>query len=106
VNTQVKLAGFVLLAVSSITPAVAQSAGADIYKAKCQICHGVTGMADTSVGKALKVKPVSDPEVRKFSSAAMIEATRNGMGKMQPFKNKLTDAEINDAVAHFRAFIK
>jgi hypothetical protein len=36
----------------------------------------------------------------------MIEATRNGMGKMQPFKNKLTDAEINDAVAHFRSFIK
>ena len=36
----------------------------------------------------------------------MIDATRNGMGKMQPFKNKLTDAEIKDSVARFRSFIK
>jgi mono/diheme cytochrome c family protein len=84
----------------------AQSSGEAVYKAKCQNCHGVTGMADTAVGKALKVKPVSDPAVLKFTNAAMIDATRNGMGKMQSFKDKLTDAEIRAAVAYFRSLAK
>jgi mono/diheme cytochrome c family protein len=61
-------------------------------------------LADTAVGKALKVKPVTDPAVRKFTEAEMVAATRNGMGKMQPFKDKLTDAQIKDAVACFRSF--
>jgi mono/diheme cytochrome c family protein len=85
---------------------LAQSPGEATYKAKCQSCHGVAGMAETTVGKALKVKPVTDPEVRKFTEAAMIEATRSGMGKMQPYKGKLSDAEIKDAVARFRSFMK
>ena len=36
----------------------------------------------------------------------MIEAVRNGMGKMQPFKDKLTDAQIKDSVAFFRSLMK
>jgi mono/diheme cytochrome c family protein len=97
------LAAVVLLAG---TMSFAQSSGEATYKAKCQNCHGATGMADTAVGKALKVKPVTDPEVRKFTAAAMVEATRNGMGKMQPFKDKLSDAQIKESVDHFRSFIK
>jgi mono/diheme cytochrome c family protein len=63
-------------------------------------------MADTAVGKALKVKPVSDPAVLKFTNAAMIDATRNGMGKMQSFKDKITDAQIKDSVDYFRSLMK
>jgi cytochrome c6 len=88
------------------TVGFAQAPGEIIYKAKCQSCHGATGMADTTVGKALKVKPVTDPDVKKSTEAAMIDATRNGAGKMQPYKGKLTDAEIKDSVARFRSFIK
>ena len=84
----------------------AQGAGADVYKAKCQNCHGAAGLADTAVGKALKVKPVTDPAVAKFTEAAMIEATRNGTGKMQAFKDKLTEAEIRASVAYFRTLMK
>jgi len=36
----------------------------------------------------------------------MIEAVRDGMGKMQPYKGKLTDAQIKDAVTQFRTFLK
>jgi len=36
----------------------------------------------------------------------MIAATKNGMGKMQPFKDKLTEAQVKDAVAYFRTFMK
>jgi cytochrome c6 len=83
-----------------------QAAGEATYKAKCQMCHGATGMADAGAGKTLKVKPVTDPEVAKMNEAQMIAATRNGMGKMQPYKDKLTDAQIKDAVGYFRTFLK
>jgi len=84
----------------------AQSGGEATYKAKCQMCHGATGMADSGAGKAMKVKPATDPEVKKLSEAQMIAATKNGMGKMQPFKDKLTDAQIKDSVDYFRTFVK
>jgi cytochrome c6 len=97
-----------LAAILSLAGAIgfAEAPGEATYKAKCQSCHGATGMADTAAGKAIKVKPVTDPSVKKFSEAEMIAATKNGMGKMQPFKDKLTDAQIKDAVVYFRAFVK
>lgn len=97
-----------LAAVLSLAGAVslAQSSGEATYKAKCQMCHGATGMADSGAGKAMKVKPATDPEVKKMSEAEMIAATKNGMGKMTAFKDKLTDAQIKDAVDHFRTFTK
>src|SRR5690242_19043972 len=84
---------------------VAQS-GEATYKAKCQMCHGATGMADSGAGKAMKVKPVTDPDVKKMAEVDMIKATENGMGKMTAFKGKLSDAEIKSSVEHFRPFIK
>ncbi len=80
--------------------------GADVYKAKCQMCHGAAGMADTAPARAMKVKPVSDPEVKKLSEAQMVDAVRKGMGKMQPYQDKLTDAQIKGSVAYFRTFLK
>lgn len=82
----------------------AQSAGEATYKAKCQMCHGAKGMADTGAGKAMKVKPITDPEVKALSEAKMIDAVEKGMGKMQAYKGKLSDAEIKDAVSCFRTF--
>lgn len=80
--------------------------GEATYKAKCQMCHGEKGLADSGPGKAMKVKPATDPEVKKQSEAQMIDAVRNGMGKMQAYKDKLTDAQIKDAVGYFRTFVK
>ena len=84
----------------------AQSSGQDVYKTKCVSCHGAAGMADSGAGKMLKVKPITDPEVKKMNQAQMVEAVKNGMGKMQPFKGKLTDAQIKDSVDYFRTFLK
>jgi len=98
---------FVLAAMFSLAGvlSVAQS-GEATYKAKCQMCHGATGMADSGAGKAMKVKPVTDPDVKKMSEAEMIKSTENGVGKMTAFKGKLSDAEIKGAVEYFRTFIK
>ena len=45
-------------------------------------------------------------DVAKMSEAEMIGATKNGSGKMTPYKDKLTDAQIKDAVGYFRTFLK
>jgi len=91
-----------LAAILSMAGAVsfAQS-GQDTYKAKCQSCHGATGMADTGAGKAMKVKPVNDPDVKKLSQADMIAVTTNGKGKMPAYKGKLTDDQIKAAVDYY-----
>jgi cytochrome c6 len=80
----------------------AQSAEA-VYKSKCQMCHGEKGLADSAAGKSMKVKPVTDPEVKKMTEAQMVEAVHNGMGKMQPYKDKLSDAQIKELVTYFRS---
>ena len=84
----------------------AQSSAEALYKAKCQMCHGEKGLADSGAGKAMKVKPVTDPDVKKINEAQMVDAVKDGMGKMQPYKDKLTDAQIKDVVTYFRSFAK
>lgn len=105
-NTKARVAGLVLLALSTIGTAFAQDSGADTYKAKCQMCHGAAGLADSGAGKAMNVRPATHPDVKKMTEAEMIAAVTNGMGKMQAFKGKLTEAQIKDSVAYFRTFVK
>lgn len=84
----------------------AQSSAEAVYKAKCQMCHGEKGLADSPAGKSMKVKPATDADVKKMSETEMVEAVKNGMGKMQPYKDKLSDAQIKDVVSYFRTFAK
>ena len=95
----------ILVVLLAGTVGFAQS-GEATYKAKCQMCHGEKGLADSGAGKAMKVKPATDPDVKKMSEAQMFDAVHDGMGKMQPYKDKLTDAQIKDAVGYFRTFTK
>jgi len=95
-----------MMAATTMTTAFAQSSGADIYKAKCQSCHGAEGVPNPGIAKMMGVKPVSDPSVKAESEAQMIADTANGKGKMQPFKGKLTDAQIKGAVDYFRTLAK
>jgi cytochrome c5 len=102
IRFELALAAVVLLAGAM---GFAQS-GEATYKAKCQMCHGAAGIPSPAMAKNMGVKAASDPSVREFSESRMIDATKNGMDKMQPFKGKLTDAQIKDAVDYFRTFIK
>jgi mono/diheme cytochrome c family protein len=99
------IAAIAMLA-ATMTVAFGQGPGAEVYKAKCQMCHGAAGMADSGPGKVMKVKPATDPVLKKMSEEQMVDAVRNGMGKMQAYKDKLTDAQIKDSVAYFRTFVK
>jgi len=84
----------------------AQSDGAATYKAKCAMCHGATGMADSGAGKSMKVKPVNDPDVKAMTEAQMVTITTDGKGKMPSFKGKLTDDQIKQSVDFYRSLGK
>jgi cytochrome c6 len=77
---------------------VAQT-GADTYKAKCQMCHGATGLGDTPAGKAMKARPFNLPDVLKESDADLLTVIKTGKNKMPAFAGKLTDAQMNDVLA-------
>jgi cytochrome c6 len=98
----VKLAAICTLAVAITLPALAQNSGADIFKAKCQMCHGPDGTGDTPAGRAIKAASFKSPVLVKTPDADLIAAVKNGKGKMPSYAGKLTDDQIKAAVAYIR----
>jgi cytochrome c6 len=78
----------------------AQSTGEAVYKANCQSCHGSTGTPSAGIAKMMDVKPAA--EYKATSEKDMIDAVKNGKGKMKPFSPKLTDDQIKASVEYFR----
>jgi cytochrome c6 len=91
-----------IVAVSLATPLLAQTSGATIYKAKCQMCH----LADGSGNKGMKVPAFT----AGASEASLIAATKNGVStgtvKMPAYAGKLTDADISQVVAYIKTLKK
>ena len=105
-NHRIRTAAMIVLAATIAAPAFAQSAGADTYKAKCQMCHGPDGTASTPTGKAMKVPSFKDPDSVKKSDADLIAVTKDGKGKMPAYNGKLTDAQIREVVSYIRTLQK
>jgi mono/diheme cytochrome c family protein len=99
----VAIGQFVLFA--SVT-SLAQSSGADTYKAKCQMCHGADGLGSTPAGKAMKARPFNAPDVLKESDTDLTAVIKNGKNKMPAFTGKLTGAQITDVVAYIHTLQK
>jgi mono/diheme cytochrome c family protein len=72
------------------------------YKAKCEVCHGSTGLADTPTAKRMMVLPFTDPTIVAKSDSDIIGMIENGSGKMPAYKGKLTDQEINGYIQFMR----
>jgi mono/diheme cytochrome c family protein len=81
--------------------AAAQEAG-DLYKTKCQACHGADGKGDTAAGKKLGAKDFHSPEVSKMSDAQLIGVTKTGKEKMPAYDKKLTDDQIKQLITYIR----
>lgn len=103
---RIRAAAMILLAASIAAPAIAQSAGAATYKAKCQMCHGPDGTAATPMGKMMKIPSFKSPEVAKESEAQLIAITKNGKGKMPAYNGKLSESQIKEVVAYIRTLAK
>ncbi|HEX4284950.1 MAG TPA: cytochrome c [Terracidiphilus sp.] len=80
----------------------AQTATSSRYTEKCQVCHGVTGRADTPAGKAMGARAFNSPDVIKQSDADLLEVIKNGKGKMPAFAGKLTEPQMVVLVAYIR----
>ena len=95
-----------LVAVSALLliagSAASAADGAAIYKAQCAQCHGDTGMADTAVGKAMKVPALAgDAKIQKMSDgdvAGVIKAN----AKHPPTVKSLSDDDINAVAAYVK----
>ena len=85
---------------------LAQSTGADTYKAKCQMCHGADGLGNTPAGKAMNAHPFNSPDVLKESDAELATIIKSGKNKMPAFSGKLTDTQITDVVAYIHTMQK
>jgi cytochrome c6 len=106
VKVNLKLVVVLCLAASIVTPAFAQSGGADIYKTKCAMCHGADGQGATPAGKALKAASFKNPTIVSASDAELITVVTKGKNKMPPNAGKLTDAQIKAVVAYVRTLQK
>jgi mono/diheme cytochrome c family protein len=90
-----------VLVVVGTTSALAAD-GAEIFKGHCAKCHGETGHADTSAGKAMKVPVLAgDAKVAGASVADLVKSIKENEkhGKANVLKG-MSDADIEAAAGH------
>lgn len=97
-----------ILFLAAATPWAMEDASADeaMWKSKCASCHGVDGVGNTAMGKKLKLRDLSSPEVQKMSDRELHDITAKGKEKMPAYEQKLTKEQIQQLVAHMRALAK
>ncbi len=78
----------------------------------CAQCHGPDGAANTTMGKKLSAKNLTDSKVQAgFTDAQAAAAIKDGVKeggktKMKAFGDKLNEADIKALVAYVRALKK
>lgn len=77
--------------------------GAELFKAKCAMCHGPDG---TKENPGMGIKSLAGAEVQKASDADLTTAISKGKGKMPAYAGKLTDDQIKSLVAYVRSLKK
>jgi mono/diheme cytochrome c family protein len=93
------------VALSSICAGAQSEPGAN-YTAKCQMCHGADGLANTPAGKKLGTRSFKLPEVVKESDEDLAGVIANGKNKMPKYTDKLSKSEIDALVAYIRQLQK
>jgi mono/diheme cytochrome c family protein len=68
--------------------------GAQLFDMHCSLCHGRDGGLGLNGAKDLRRSTLTTEEVKAI--------VLNGKGVMMPYKNALTNAEIDAVVAHVR----
>ena len=96
----------ILLTIALPMLADATPDGAAIYKKSCALCHGPDGKGKTAVGKSMKVRDLTSPEVQKLTDAELRKVIAEGKGKMPGFKSSLSEADIKALVVTIRDLAK
>jgi mono/diheme cytochrome c family protein len=101
-----RIALFSFILALALPPVASAQSAADLYKTKCQSCHGPGGTPSEGMAKAMGLKPLSAADVQGMSDSDLAGAITSGKGKMPAFKGKLTDAQIKDMVTYIRTLKK
>ena len=91
-----------LFAITQGSAVAEDSAGTDVYKAKCMTCHAKDGSGNTPVGKSLQSADLRSPEVQKKPDAELTESISEGKGNMPAFKTLLSADEIHSVLGYVR----
>ena len=86
--------------------AFAGDEGAATFKAKCAMCHGQDATGNTPMGKNLKIRDLTSPEVQKQPDAELLAAITKGKNKMPEYGTKLTKDQIADLEKYVRSIAK
>jgi cytochrome c6 len=84
----------------------AASPGQTVFKARCVMCHGADGQANTTMGRQLNALSLLSDEVKKLSADEMKQVVTEGKGSMPSFADQLTPEEITEVVAYVRSLEK
>jgi cytochrome c6 len=108
-----KIAAVCFLAAGMASPAFGQDAGApgadagaQVFKSKCQRCHGTDGMSHTFEGKMSGAAVLTDPKIVAMPDADLVAVVTNGRKKMPAFGKKLTADQIQAVVGYVRTLQK
>lgn len=80
----------------------AQTDGAKLFKANCELCHGADGSGKTGPGKAFHAQDLRSAETQKQSDAALAETITKGREKMPAFGGKIKPEDITKLVVYIR----
>ncbi len=84
--------------------------GRVLYEARCSVCHGADGRADTPVGRMLRPRPrnFADPvEMARLTVDRIYRAIKDGKPgtAMAAWGQVLTETEIGDVIDHIHALV-
>jgi mono/diheme cytochrome c family protein len=91
---------------SGVKVHAADDATVKLYQAKCAGCHGADGSGSTTVGKALKLKDIRDPEIQKTTDDELTTLIAKGKDKMPANEKTLKPEQIKSLVGYTRELMK
>jgi cytochrome c6 len=95
-----------VLVLSFVSVARAQSDAEKIFKAKCVACHAANGSGDTKAGKNLGAQDLRLPAVAQESDSTLVGIISKGKNKMPKFDEKLTQEQIKSLIPYVRSLAK
>jgi cytochrome c551 len=96
------LVAAVLILLTAYPVVAAAAGGAELYKSKCAMCHGADGSGQTPTGKSMKLRDLRSDEVQKQTDVELTKIISGGKGKMPPFGQKLSNADVGALIVHIR----
>ncbi|MGH9359963.1 MAG: c-type cytochrome [Terriglobia bacterium] len=93
----------VALGIAASARAASKDSGADVYKAKCAMCHGTDGKGL----EPLHTPDFTDPKWQKeHSDQYIVDTIKNGKKgtMMMAFGSKLSATQIQDLLHYIRSF--